>query len=107
MQDRDPDRELASRMSNARTVMSNARMGIRQTKKDIRRFEELEKAYKFVREHGADITVSVRFGASAVGGHDEAAEVTRAFLLGDWNDVRRQLIEDIQREMLEISERCS
>ena len=64
MQDRDPDRELAARMSNARTVMSNARMGIRQTEKDIKRFEELEKAYKYVREHGADITVSVRFGAS-------------------------------------------
>ncbi|ARB06169.1 hypothetical protein FDH38_gp115 [Dinoroseobacter phage vB_DshS-R5C] len=107
MDDNDKDRELSQRMSNARTVMSAARMGIRQTEKDIRRFDELEKAYKFVREYGADITVTVRFGASAVGGHEEAAEVTRAFLLGDWNDVRRQLIEDIQREMLEISERCT
>lgn len=97
--------ETEHKMVAARSVISSVRMGIREAERDMRRFEVLEKAYKFVREHGADITVSVRFGASGVSGHDEASEVTRAFLLGDWNDVRRQLIDNIQREIVEIAER--
>lgn len=99
--------DIEAKMSRARSSVSSAKMGIRQTERDLARFEQLDKAYRYLREHGGDITVTVRFGASAVGNHDIAAEVTRDFLLGDWTDVRRQLIEDIQREMVEIGERLN
>ncbi len=100
--------DIETKMRNARTAVSSARMGIRQTQKDLERFEKLEQAYNYLREYGADINVIVRFGASAVGHHDTACEVVKALLTGDWaNEKRREVTEAIQAEMLEISERLS
>jgi hypothetical protein len=79
---------------------------IREQQKDLERYEKLEKILKFMKEHAADLQVTVRFGASAVAFHDDAAQYVREFYFNDWaGSGRRQTITAVENEMKLIKER--
>ena len=77
-------------------------------RKDLTRYELLENVLKYLREHGADIQATVRFSASAVSFHDQAALVVRDLYFADWAEHGRRYTQTkIEQEMKEIEERLA
>ena len=83
----------------------NTARRIREQQKSLDRFERLELTLKYLREHGGEIQPVIRFGASAVHGHDVAAEEVKAIMFGDWTESGRRQVQDaIAAEMAQIKE---
>lgn len=86
--------------------MRNIARRLEAQKKDLDRYELLENVLKYLREHGSDVQVNVRFSASAVAYHDQAALVVRDLYFADWAESgRRDTIAAVAKEMEEIEAR--
>lgn len=83
---------------------------VRRREELLRRHDELNDAAKFLRSYGLEMKVSVRFAASAVGGHDKACAVVAEILQGrdgDAEDRRNRLVAQIEQEMLDIEDQLA
>lgn len=88
--------------------MQDVARRIEAQEKDLRRYELLEGVLKFLREYGGDIQPVVRFSASSVNFHDQAAVVVRDLIFGDWHEAgRRRTEEAVDQEMKQIEARLS
>lgn len=76
----------------------------------LHRYDQLSDAAKYLREYGRDMKVTVRFAASAVGGHDRACEVVAKFLQGPEGEEearRDSLVAQIEEEMRDIEDQLA
>lgn len=89
-------------------IIRAAATRIRDQQRDVERYEKLEKVQSYLKEHGSEIKPTVRFAASSVPYHDEAADFVKTLFFDDWSESgRRRAQVAVETEMKAIKERLT